>query len=210
MLTAVVLAAGQAERMGELKQLLSWEDNNTILGKVIDNLLAADIIDDQLRVVIGAEKEKVHGYLNNKYQSKLISGKMNLINNNLYKKGLLTSVKIALKDLPEATEAILFTLADKPFINAQIYKEIYNEFLNKKPAILLPKYKEVKGHPVIIKSYLSQKIFSLEGRGGLRNLFQKMPEKVYSYNCRHPEILKDIDYKKDYSYYLDNDFKLKP
>ncbi|WP_160143075.1 nucleotidyltransferase family protein [Halanaerobium hydrogeniformans] len=210
MLTAVILAAGQAERMGELKQLLTWEENNTILGRVIDNLLAADIIDDQLRIIVGAEKEKIHGYLNNKYKSELNSDKIIIIDNSLYEDGLLTSVKISLEDLSLDTEHILFTLADKPFIGAQIYKEIYNEFLNKNPDILLPKYKGAKGHPVIIKSYLISNIFELEGRGGLKNLFQQMPEKVYNYSCSYPEILKDIDYKKDYLFYLNNDFKFKP
>ena len=209
MLTAVILAAGKAERMGELKQLLSWEENNTIMGKVIDNLLAADIIDDQLRIVLGAEKEKIHGYLSNKYKSNLISDKIALIHNPDYEKGLLTSVKIALKDLPEDTEHILFTLADKPFITAKIYKEVYNEFLNRSPAVMLPKYNGTKGHPVIIKSSLAASVFELEGEGGLKILFQKMPEKVHNYSCSHPEILKDLDYKKDYLYYLNNNFKLK-
>ena len=58
MYTAIILAAGEADRMGKLKQLLPWKDK-TILETVIDNVLAREYIDDEIRVVLGAEAERV-------------------------------------------------------------------------------------------------------------------------------------------------------
>ncbi len=81
MLTGVILAAGEANRMGDLKQLLDWEKDNTILGKTVDNLLQAEIIDEELKIVVGAEKEKVKTYLEQKYSSQLEQGIIKIIEN---------------------------------------------------------------------------------------------------------------------------------
>lgn len=209
MLSAIILAAGEANRMGELKQLLKWESQNTILGKTIDNILEAEIVDEELKVVIGAEKEKVKEYLSKKYSSELSRGYLKIIENDYYQQGMMSSVKKALVELDTKNKYLLFTLADKPFIGPEIYRECYKKCLEVNAEIFLPEYKGQKGHPVIIKNKLKEKALKLEGEGGLRNLFQLMPGKIYHYSCDYKEITVDIDYKKDYKKYRANDFEFK-
>lgn len=206
MITGVILAAGEAERMGELKQLLKWKGNNTILSQSINNLLAAGIVDDQLLIITGAESNRVENYLELNYLDQLNSDRIKIIKNQDYERGMLTSVKIALKNICSDSSYILFTLADKPFISAEIYQSLYQAFLRKKPDIFLPVYKKQKGHPVILKRTLIKKSLKLNGRGGLRNLFKLVPHRIYYYNCKYPQIITDIDYKNEYQKYKNSGF----
>lgn len=207
MLTAVILAAGEASRMGELKQLLDWK-GNTILGRTIDNLLQSEIVDEELIIVVGAEKEKLKKYLKKKYWSKLETGFLKIVENDDYQQGMISSVKKALTELAEDNEYILFTLADKPFIGPEIYREFYQKCLQFDSEIFLPEYQGQKGHPVIIKNKLRETALKLEGEGGLRNLFALKPEKIDHYSSNYREITVDIDYKKEYRKYKANNFNL--
>lgn len=209
MLTGVILAAGEANRMGELKQLLDWEEENTILGKTVDNLLAAEIVDEELKIVVGAEKEKVIRYLQQKYRNELKEGIIKIVENDDYQKGMMSSVKKALADLKTANQYLLFTLADKPFIGPKIYSELYQKCLKLEADIFLPEYQGQKGHPVIIKNKFQQTALKLKGKGGLRNLFELMPDKIYHHDCEYREIIIDLDFKEDYQKYRNNNFELK-
>jgi molybdenum cofactor cytidylyltransferase len=207
MLTAVVLAAGEGSRMGELKQLLDWEAENTILGRTIDNLLAAEIVDEELIIVIGAEKEKLKSYLKEKYSCQLKNGYLKIIENDEYQRGMMSSVKKALLELTAANQYLLFTLADKPFIGPEIYRDFFAEFMKQKVEIFLPEYRGQPGHPVIIKNKYKELALKLEGKGGLRNLFALIPEKVFHYLSNCPEITVDLDYREDYQKYKDNNYQ---
>ena len=209
MLTAVILAAGEANRMGELKQLLDWEEKNTILGKTVDNLMAAKIVDEELKIVVGAQKKKVKKYLEKKYSSELKRGNLKIVENDDYQQGMMSSVKKALTELAAGNQHLLFTLADKPCIGPRIYRELMQKCLELEAEIFLPEYQGRPGHPVIIKNKFRKTALKLEGEGGLRNLFALKPDKIYHYSCDYPEITVDLDFKKDYQKYRDNNFQLK-
>ncbi len=208
MLTGVILAAGEGERMGELKQLLPWNKENTILGSSIDNLLAAKIVDEKLIIVLGAESARIRKYLENKYLQLIEEGSLLIIVNEEYQKGMMSSVKKALEAIGRESRYLLFTLGDKPFISAKSYQRLYKAALRKKADIFVPKYKTKKGHPVFLKRTLVNKAFSLNGKGGLKNLMEIMPHRVYYYPFSSREITIDLDYKRDYLKYKNNDFGL--
>ena len=209
MLTGVILAAGEANRMGDLKQLLKWEKDNTILGKTIDNLLQAEIIDEQLKIVVGAEKEKIKNYLEKKYSSQLEQGIIKIIENDDYKQGMMSSIKKALAELEADNQYLLFTLADKPFVGPEVYRKLFQKCLELEVEIFQPQYQGQPGHPVIMKNKFRETVLKLEGEGGLRNLFSLMPEKIYHYECNFKEITVDLDFKKEYQKYRTNNFKMR-
>lgn len=209
MLTGIILAAGEGERMGELKQLLPWNNENTILGSSIDNLLASKIIDEQLIIVLGAESARIIKYLEKKYLQLIEDGSMQIIVNEDYHNGMMSSVKKALKIVGRKSRYLLFTLADKPFISPESYQSLYKAALRKRADIFVPKYRNKKGHPVFLKRTLVNKASTLSGKGGLKNLMEIMPNRVYYYPFSSPEITIDLDYKRDYLKYKNNDFKIK-
>ncbi|MGM0601762.1 MAG: nucleotidyltransferase family protein [Bacillota bacterium] len=168
----------------------------------MENLVSADIVDDRLIVVIGAEAEKMKNYLNTCCSDLIETNFMEIRKNSDYKSGMMTSVKKGLENLNKSTEHIIFTLADKPMIKPAIYKEIKNEFLEKNAEILIPVYNKIKGHPVIINRKFLPQIKEITGQGGLREFFSLVPEKIYYYNCSDERIIIDIDTKEDYRSFL--------
>jgi len=194
LITAIILAAGEGSRMGKLKQLLPWGDK-TIMDTVIDTVRKAKYV-DQIVVVVGAEKERMKKHLIEKNYAAV-----KIVENINYQQGMMSSVQTGLKVLPESCQYIMFVLADKPLLTTEIVEEIIEEFLAKKPPIILPIYQGKKGHPVIIKKELIEKIMELEGEGGLRHLFEIYPEKIHYFPLSDQKITIDIDNPKQYDRY---------
>src|SRR6056297_2859673 len=114
MYTAIILAAGQSDRMGKLKQLLEWNDS-TILETVIKNVLDSKYIDDQVRIILGAQAERIKKKL--KY---LDNARIKIKENFDYKQGMSTSIKKGVEDLPIDTRYLIIFLGDQPLITADI------------------------------------------------------------------------------------------
>jgi len=148
--SAVILAAGEADRMGKLKQLLPWKEK-TILETVIDNVLDSKYIDDEIRIVLGAEvdrvKEKISYYNDNRIVIK---------ENPNYKQGMSTSLKKGIEHLSKTTKYLVIFLGDQPLITPDIFDNIIHKFEEDSAEIMMPVYNKKPGHPVIISTkYLS-------------------------------------------------------
>ena len=62
--------------------------------------------------------------------------------------------------------------------------------------IIIPTYKERKGHPVIFPSMI---IYDLFNENTLRDVIKKYSAKVHYINVNDKGVLVDIDTKEDYS-----------
>ena len=195
MFSAIVLAAGKAERMGTLKQLLPWGDS-TVLETVVNNLLACELIDDEIRVVLGAGADKISPIFD-RYSDQ----RLKVLVNEDYSQGMLTTIKTGLYDKNIDSEYLMFALGDQPLISTDIFTEVIKEYLDKKPEILVPTYQNQPGHPVIITKNLLPEIDKLNGPGGLRSLFEKYPDKVYHYPIDDNSVVIDLDFYDEYKRY---------
>jgi len=193
--SAIILAAGEGSRMGRLKQLLPWK-NRTIIETVLDNIINSNMIDDEIRLVLGFERKKITEVLKG-YKKQGVK----FIYNKNYKNGMLSSVREGLKNIPDNTEYFVFTLADKAMISPDIYSSVIKEAKKVKADIFLPEYKGNKGHPVILKASMVNKVYDIEGPGGLRPLINKYPERVYHFPLEREEIIIDLDYYHEYLKY---------
>lgn len=195
MFSAVILAAGEAKRMGTLKQLLPWGES-TILETVITNVSSCHYIDDEIRVIVGAESERIISVL-----SKWNKEELKVIKNPDYKTGMLSSVWRGLEALPQKTEYVVFVLGDQPLIPTRIFNRVIEKYLDLKPEIIVPIYQGQRGHPIVINKKLLPEVYKLTGPGGLRSLIQKQPEKVYFYEIDDKRITIDLDYYEEYQKY---------
>ncbi|AGB41016.1 putative MobA-like protein [Halobacteroides halobius DSM 5150] len=192
MITAVILAAGEGSRMGTLKQLLPWEDS-TILETVIKNIAETRFVDDEIRVILGAQADRIEKILSCWDEKRL-----KVLRNNNYKEGMLTTVRQGIKDIPITTEYIMLALGDQPLITTDIFNLVLKECLRKKPDIMVPVVNGKRGHPLLINKRLIPEIHLLKKQGGLRNLLHKYPERVYHFNINDESIIVDLDYYEDY------------
>lgn len=195
MYTAIVLAAGEADRMGKLKQLLPWK-NKTILETVIDNIMASDYIDDEIRVVLGAEaarvKKKIDYYDDPRFRIK---------ENPDFSRGMSSSLKVGVKNLSKNTKYLVIFLGDQPLITPDIFDTIIGEFEKSSSDIMLPVYDDKPGHPVIISTKYLDEIKQLEGPMGLRPFIEKHKDLVNYFPIDDQKVTIDLDYYDDYLYY---------
>lgn len=199
MISAIILAAGEASRMGRLKQLLPWGET-TILGTVINNIQKSKL-DGQVRVVLGAEADRI--------KSELSDFNCQFITNPDYTRGMFSSVMTGIQDLPKNTTGLLFMLADQPLVTTEIYNQLINYFNKEEPLLLVPSYKQRRGHPLIISSELIPEVHKLGDNGapegGLRTLLDKYQTEIEYYNVDREGVIIDLDYYQDYQkYYLDH------
>lgn len=196
MLTAIILAAGEARRMGALKQLLPWKDR-TILETVVGTVLACPVIDDEVRVVLGAGRERVRAVLEN-----IDDPRLRIVENTDHARGMLSSIKCGVKDLPEASQGFMIVLGDQPLIQPELISTLTRHWQRTKADFLLPVHKGRRGHPVLVSAKYTRHVLDLEDQdGGLRQLIARHGERVQTLTVETPAIHIDLDNPREYRRY---------
>ena len=185
----IILAAGNSNRMGKIKQLLKWEDK-TIIEKIIK--LSLSLKTKEVFVVLGSNYKKIHDVIN-KYN-------ITIIKNNSWENGIGSSISIAIKKVMgyyNSLDGILIILGDQPLMSKKYLENMIHTFFNKKPDIVSSKYKKSFGVPAIFGNSIFQSLTNLNQDFGAKKL---MEIHLKSMTILKPdqEILYDIDTEKDY------------
>lgn len=184
---AVVLAAGESRRMGTPKMLLPFR-GKAMAEQVIINIRDAGI--KNILAVIGAEKEKLPMLL-----QKL---SVNFCLNNNFTEGMLSSVICGIKNLPQDTRAVMIFPGDQPFILPATISRVIEAYYSCGKGIVIPLYKNKRGHPLLFDAGYREEIESLDTSEGLRSLSSAHPADVAEIETNDPGILKDFDTYEEY------------
>lgn len=187
MITGIVLAAGQALRMGLIKQLLPW-DGQPLIRYVVKRVLKSNF--DSVNVVLGAYAQEIEPHL--------ADLDVKIINNPDYLEGQSSSIKRGLAGYQIDLEGVAFILADQPLIRIKTYNQLISVFRAKKPGILVPTSQQRFGHPVFFHRRFFGELLKIQGDKGGREIIQRYPERVYQLAVNDPGILLDIDQPVDY------------
>ena len=184
--TAVILAAGEAKRMGQMKQLLTW-DNTTVLGQTIQQ--AKQSLAHDIWLVSGhraAETEAIAATEN-----------IYAIRNTQYATGeMLSSLQTAVAQLPPHTVAILVLLADQPMIEPDTINQLLIAFWQGKGQLIAPTFEGKRGNPVLIGRSHFAELLDLPVGDAPRTLLQKHP--VHLVPVTTDSVLRDLDKPEDY------------
>ena len=163
-ISAVILAAGEAKRFGEPKQLLKWKDS-TILGTVVSTFKKADF--DNIIIVLGAYYELIKKKLSNELKD------INIANNRHWKKGMFSSILTGLNEAIKLnSDFVLFHQGDMPFITEEVLKNFIKE-AKKNKKIVIATVDNRPAHPYMIyKDYFSE-ILQMDGQEGMRPFIRK-------------------------------------
>lgn len=185
----IVISAGEGRRMeGRIKQLLPWK-NSTILGSIIETLKNSDL--EKIYIVLGYEKDKIYDSIKD-----ILTEKFEIIFNENYKKGMLTSIQEALKKAPPYFDGFIVFLGDQPFLNKDTVNKLLNEVRKGQYPIIVSCYKGERGHPTFISMKFKDEILSLDPeKEGLRNIIYSARNKnlVFDLETEDPDTVKDID-----------------
>ncbi len=187
MISVILLAAGEAKRMGRLKQLMPLGEKS-ILEHSLDNLLGSRV--NEAIVVVGCEAEAV--------AKKVAARPVRVVVNPNYKQGMSTSLVKGLDLVSDGAKAIMVALADQPFISSQVINQLIGEFERHKKGIAVPVYKGKRGHPIIFAIKYRKELLGLSGDAGAKAILEKHPEDVLEVDTGSEDIHRDIDDMKSY------------
>jgi molybdenum cofactor cytidylyltransferase len=191
MISAILLAAGQSKRMGELKQLMPF-GQSTIVEQAVDNLLGSAV--DEVIVVVGYKAEDV---------IKAIAAKsIKLVINPDYEQGMSTSIIAGLKLVRGKVQGVMLAMGDQPLVDSQTINRLIEEFYNHDKGIAVPTYQGRRGHPIIFAIQYKEQLLKLRGDVGGRQIIKDHPDDVLEVAVDSESIVADFDTTDDYQSYV--------
>ena len=182
-MTAIVLAAGQATRFGQCKQLMRLGEK-ALLQHVLDNLAQSKV--DEVVVVLGARADEI--------REQIQFGKARLIMNPDYANGMSTSIQAGLRAID--SDAAMIVLADQPFVTSRTLDALVDEYRRTRASVLIPTYNGFRGNPVIVGKSLFPEMMEIRGDTGCRAIFGDHAVTKLAVDDRG--VITDIDTMDDY------------
>lgn len=180
--SAILLAAGRASRMGKLKQLMPLGES-TILEQTLDNLLASKV--SEVIVVLGYKAEEI---------TRKLSGRpVKVVVNPLYRKGMGTSIAAGLKFVDSQAQAVMLVLGDQPYVDSHTIDRLIDAFGSDSKGIAIPVFKKKRGHPLIFDRKYQAQLSRLSGDVGGREIIKQNPEDVLEVPVDCEGVVIDID-----------------
>jgi molybdenum cofactor cytidylyltransferase len=159
MLAAVILSGGASRRMGSPKALLSYQ-GRPFLEHLLDVARHPKI--GVRRIVLGADAEPI--------AKEVDLSPEEIVVNEEWEKGQLSSMQAAIRSLPPGTDGIILLLIDHPLISSTLVGELVEAFYTSRKAIVLPVYEGRRGHPVIFSSALYPELMNAPLETGARSV----------------------------------------
>jgi molybdenum cofactor cytidylyltransferase len=186
MISAIVLAAGQATRFGQCKQLTRL-GQKTLLEHVLHNVNRSKV--DDIVVVLGAHAEEIRNQVH--------FGRERIVINEQFSLGLSSSLQAGLRALLPAADAALIVLADQPFVTSRTLDILVDEYDRRRPQVVVPTYRGVRGNPVLVDRALFDEMMEIRGDVGCRAIFGDHAQAIVKVAVDDPGIVSDIDTMED-------------
>ncbi|MBD0832726.1 nucleotidyltransferase family protein [Aestuariibaculum sediminum] len=195
----VVLAAGEASRMGKPKQLLPWGET-TLLEHTIKTAL--EVNTDEILVVLGAHYNEIKSLID-KYPIQIVF-------NPDWKSGLGTSISKAIYEIQNGRQeihAVLIMLADQPFISSNDLNLMIKHFRKSENQIIATIYEGgVKGVPVLFDATYFDDLLALNDDYGAKEIIKRYKAFVDFYN--NNSNIADLDTPDEYQSAYQNTFNI--
>jgi molybdenum cofactor cytidylyltransferase len=157
MLAAVILSGGESSRMGSPKALLRYRGRT-----FLEHLLAVTKHPGigVRRVVLGAHAAEIRAALD-------LPADEIVINEN-WRLGTLSSLHAAMRSLPAGTDGLLLCLVDHPLVRAETVNALLAAFVASGKKIAVPVCGGKRGHPVIFSAGLYEELLAAPMEVGAR------------------------------------------
>lgn len=186
MLTCILLSAGLSERFGSPKALACISEG-TVIQHVQHTLLQSSC--DEIIVILGAHARQIE-------PSIFIHSRIRVVYNKNYYFGQTSSVQAGWREADNSSTGVMFLPVDYPLIQSSSIDKIIHHFKEDDPDILVPSYRNKKGHPPIFHQRLKSKVLDLPMDLGLNSLFTDHPPQIIEID--DPGIIKSFNTPEEF------------
>jgi len=183
MIAGLILAAGESSRMGQDKALLTYGDR-TFLEIIVATLHEAGM--ERVVVVLGHHAEQIQGAVT-------LEGAEIVINRD-YARGQTSSLQAGLRALESPSlEAVVLCLVDHPLVSADTVRRLISSFRQSGAPVVIPTFRNQRGHPVVIGRALFEELKSLSPDEGANTVIRKHHDATTLVEVGDKGILIDVD-----------------
>jgi molybdenum cofactor cytidylyltransferase len=170
-ISAVVLAAGEATRFGRTKQV-EVVRGKPLVQHAVDAAVEAGL--DEILVVLGHDAEVVEGAVR-------LPSRGRVVPNPMFASGIASSLAAGLRAADGASDAAVVLLADQPGVTASHVRMLVDAFEHRASPIVRLRFRSGPG-PALLSRSVWAEAEALGGDDGARVLMQ-----------RHPGWVEDVD-----------------
>src|ERR1043166_4239990 len=188
MISAVVLAAGRAQRMGEQKLFLPFK-GKPVLQWVLETALASDL-HEVICIVrdLRAVRQRI----------RLVHERLLWLVNHAADRGQSTSLIAGLWATHPQSQGALFMVGDQPMIGSNLINSLIRQFTNGSALIVAPKFAGQVRNPALFRRELFPELLALTGDQGGKVLMDKYTDKSDLLEWHEEAPFVDIDVPEDY------------
>ncbi len=189
MVPGIFLAAGEGKRFGSGK-LLSMVEGKPLIIKSLEASLESSL--EEVYVVLGHEAEKIEKIIGDYFQG---TGKLKILINPDYEKGMISSLNRGLLELREGTSGAVMILGDMPFIRSDTFDKLIRSWNGND--FLIPEVNGKKTHPRIIPASVFKDFLEMESFISGKEVLEKNRSIIKTVLFGNEKEFRDIDLKSD-------------
>jgi molybdenum cofactor cytidylyltransferase len=188
MISAVVLAAGRAQRMGEQKLFLPFK-GKPVLEWVLETALASDL-HEVICIVrdLRAVRQRI----------RLVHERLLWLVNHAADRGQSTSLIAGLWATHPKSQGTLFLVGDQPMIGSNLINSLIRQFSNSSALIVAPRFAGQVRNPALFRRELFPELLALTGDQGSGVLMDKYSDRSDLLEWHEEAPFMDIDVPEDY------------
>ncbi len=191
----IVLAAGSSTRMGgKAKPLLMWR-GLTLVQRAVETALAGGL--SPVIVVAGEEVEKIRSVL-------IDLDDVIVVENLHWVTGQSSSIRCGLTKVPETTGAVIFLLADQPYVSPVLIMQLQELHTQTMASIVAPRVDGRRANPALFDRRTFMDLNALQGDVGGRGIFPRYMQDWVWLDWQDERLLFDVDTLTDYEHLLED------
>lgn len=185
----MILAAGEASRMGKAKMLLPFKEK-TILEHIVEEVI--DLVPNEIVLVTGHYHDKITEVIEHP--------EVRRVYNAAYQNGMSSSIQTGLDAMLQNNPGIDFLLilvADQPFLHKELMQKMIQLHSETKKGLVAASYQGVAGTPLLLSAKYFDKLYQLKGDKGARVILQDFSSDLTTVHFELGWL--DIDTASDYN-----------
>ncbi len=186
--SAILLAAGESRRMGNLNKLELKVNGQPLVRRTAEILLALPL--QELIVVTGHQAAITVNQLDGLPYRPMF--------NDAFQQGQMSSVTVGLKALQKPCDAVFICLADLALLQPADLVKIIEALEQTEGSIVVPCYNGQRGNPVLIHQKHVAAILQSQHPGGCRHFIDSHPQLVKRLDMANDHVVFDLDTPEDY------------